>query len=122
MLAGADAAMLIGDPALKVDEARYRKFDLAGLWKKHTGLGFVFAAWMAREESFEIANQIDFATARDEGLDSIEEIVNFYSVETGKTAEELSDYLTSNIAYSIDMKMQQGMEKYFDLAEANGLI
>jgi len=42
MLAEADCALLIGDPALVVDETRFRKFDLANEWNNRTELGFIF--------------------------------------------------------------------------------
>ena len=50
MLESADAALIIGDPALALSEPPavaggliQRTFDLAELWRTHTGLGFVFA-------------------------------------------------------------------------------
>ncbi len=43
MLNESDCALLIGDPALTIDETKYRKFDSAETWKSFTGFGFVFA-------------------------------------------------------------------------------
>ncbi|KAB2968286.1 MAG: menaquinone biosynthesis protein [Thermoanaerobaculia bacterium] len=48
MLAGADAALLIGDPALAVPRERYVVLDLAGEWLELTGRPFVFAVWAVR--------------------------------------------------------------------------
>ena len=140
MLAGADAALLIGDPALSIADCRmriadlpvpssvavgelstksdYRKFDLAELWKQYTGFGFVFAMWMTRRERCDI----DFAAARDEGIDHIDEIVSNYESEIQIGREELQKYLSENIFYSIDETMQKGMELYFELAAKNGFI
>src|SRR5260370_15885186 len=42
MLAHADAALIIGDPAMAVPRDRFRVFDLAPLWHEYTGFGFVF--------------------------------------------------------------------------------
>jgi chorismate dehydratase len=50
MLTEADAALIIGDPALKVDRDRYLVHDLAGEWSALTGLPFVFAVWAVRPE------------------------------------------------------------------------
>ena len=61
MLSISDCALLIGDPALTIDENEYRKFDLAETWRKFTGFGFVFAMWMAQTEKADLAKQIDFA-------------------------------------------------------------
>jgi chorismate dehydratase len=133
MLAEADAALLIGDPALSITDSSlhhrsypgavatglmYRKFDLAELWKKYTGLGFVFAMWMSRKETC----LIDFAAARDEGLAHIDEIATNYQTEIPIGRENLVTYLSENISYSIDDSMQKGLELYFELAQKNGLI
>jgi chorismate dehydratase len=122
MLCATDAALLIGDPALQlsaqVDEADYRIFDLAELWHRNTGLGFVFAMWMTGKE----AVPIDFAAARDEGLAHIDEIIGNYEPEIGLDRAELTEYLSKNISYSIDDSMRRGMELYFELAQKNGLI
>lgn len=122
MLSTTDAAMLIGDPALMVDESRYRKFDLAGLWKRYTGFGFVFAMWMARKENLDAVGQVDFTAARNEGLESIDEIAGYYTSETGKNSADLKAYLSENISYSIDEEMQKGLELYFELARKKGLF
>ena len=51
MLAEHDAGLLIGDPALKIDRARYHTLDLAEEWIRHTGKPFVFAFWAVREDA-----------------------------------------------------------------------
>src|SRR5437867_2299104 len=83
-----DAALVIGDPAMKIvyrtgsgsDRINFSAgdpltvFDLATLWHEHTGLGFVFAMWMARAGNAQRVKSIDFSTARDEGLAHLNEI------------------------------------------------
>ena len=122
MLAGADCALLIGDPALTVDEAKYRKFDLAETWKSFTGFGFVFAMWMANGERIEIAKTIDFQAVRDEGLRHLDEIVSNYRTEIPLEREDFKNYLTENICYTIDDSMQKGLSLYFELAHKHSLI
>lgn len=118
MLAESDAALLIGDPALKLsDNDGIRKFDLAELWRMHTGLGFVFAMWMTRLG----AAPIDFAAARDEGLAHIDDIVSNYEDEIGLGRAALAEYLSENISYEPDVSMRGGMELYFELAHKHGL-
>src|SRR5947209_8395609 len=43
MLSEHDAALVIGDPALKIDRSQYLTLDLAEEWIRHTGKPFVFA-------------------------------------------------------------------------------
>ncbi len=134
MLSESDCALLIGDPALVIedfDESKIesqkskfqvRKFDLAETWREFTGFGFVFAMYMANSEKAEIAKQIDFASARDEGLQHIEEIISNYESQISLSREAFRKYLTENITYSINDSMQKGLELYFKLAEKNKLI
>ncbi len=51
MLAHADAALIIGDPAMKIPREEFRVYDLATLWHEFTGFGFVFAMWMVRKDA-----------------------------------------------------------------------
>lgn len=95
-----------------------RSFDLAELWNRHTGLGFVFAMWMTRRANV----PLDLAAARDEGIANLSAIAANYSASTGLEPSEMLTYLSENISYSIDESMQNGMDLYFRLAEKNGLI
>lgn len=116
MLGENDCALLIGDPALTIDENEYRKFDLAETWKSYTGFGFVFAMWMAQKDSLEIVRTIDFAGVRDEGLAHLDEIIANYETEIPLSRQEFKSYLADNITYSIDENMRQGLSLYFKLA------
>jgi chorismate dehydratase len=119
MLATADAALIIGDPALAAAKnADRRVFDLAGLWHSHTGLGFVFAMWMTRRATV----AVDLVEARNEGLARIDEIASTYASEELLDVDEIRRYLAESIAYAVDDSMRQGMELYFELAAKNGLI
>lgn len=129
MLGESDCALLIGDPALTISDFGFwisdyevRKFDLAELWKSFTGFGFIFAMWMANAEKKETAEKIDFASARDEGLRHLSEIISNYESEISLDRKEFHKYLSENISYSIDDSMQKGLELYFQLAYKNSLI
>lgn len=120
MLAGADAALIIGDPALRISTSpgNFRVFDLAETWRQFTGFGFVFAMWMTRNESA----HIDFAAARDEGIAHLDEIAANYQTDIGLDVAEMKNYLSENIVYSPDESMLAGMRLYFELALKHGLI
>ena len=83
MLQQADAALIIGDPAMKIPRDQFRVFDLATMWHEFTGFGFVFAMWMAQSNAAEKVRGIDFAAARDEGLAHIQQIAASHSNEIG---------------------------------------
>jgi chorismate dehydratase len=118
MLSNSDCALLIGDPALMVDKNRFRVFDLAEVWKSFTNFGFIFAMWMSQRESCEI----DFVSARNEGLTHLDEIIANYENEILLTREQFNDYLTQNIAFEVDDSMQKGLQLYYHLAYKHKLI
>lgn len=122
MLADNDGALIIGDPAMTFPRDDLHVFDLATMWREHTGLGFVFAMWMVGDQASAAARSIDFAGARDEGVARIEEIVDFYEPLLGLSRDELRTYLSENISFSLDEEMHLGLELYFQLAHKHGLI
>ncbi len=115
MLDRNDAALIIGDPGMTFPRTGLKVWDMATLWRNYTGLGFVFAMWMVRNEEIDV----DFAGARDEGITRIEEIIDAYK---DKIPVDLGKYLTENIVYRIDESMQRGLELYFELAHKHRLI
>jgi len=121
MLEHNDAALIIGDPAMKIPRDKFRVFDLATLWHEFTGLGFVFAMWMAGASQAGKVRSIDFKAARDEGLANLNDIAARNADQT-LSAEEITDYLTRNIAFQMDEDMMKGLQLYFDLARKHGLI
>jgi chorismate dehydratase len=121
MLAAHDAALIIGDPAMTFSREGLRVYDMAALWREHTGLGFVFAMWMAREGAGERVAKIDFAAARDEGLAHAEEIAAECEREIGRPRAELVKYLRENICFELDEEMRAGLELFFRLAHKHGV-
>src|SRR2546423_8441847 len=97
MLTEADAALIIGDPAMKIPRDQFRVFDLAALWHEFTGFGFVFAMWMARKDSVEKIRSINFATARDEGLANLDRVITDYRHPIEFSRAETKQYLTENV-------------------------
>ena len=116
MLERNDAALIIGDPGMTFPRKGLKIWDMAELWRNYTGLGFVFAMWMLREEGIDF----DFAGARDEGVTKIDEIVSAYKEKIPQM--DLRKYLTENIVYRVDESMQRGLELYFELAHKHRLI
>jgi predicted solute-binding protein len=77
MLATADAALLIGDPALRFhpDELPYHVYDLGQEWKWMTGLPMVFAVWAARPEVIDTGVESVLRASCHWGLERMEEII-----------------------------------------------
>ena len=104
MLADHDAALLIGDPALKVDRSRYQTWDLAEEWIRFTNKPFVFAFWAIREAAIKRYTldlaQI-FQKSRDHGMEpaNLSQISRTWGAKLGLDPSEIHDYLTANIFY-----------------------
>lgn len=122
MLERNDAALIIGDPGMTFPRNGLKVWDMAALWRKYTGLGFVFAMWMVRDDAVERARAIDFAGARDEGVDHVEDIVAEYKDKIPMPVEELRKYLTENIVFRVDDSMKKGLQLYYELAFKHRLI
>lgn len=122
MMQNNDAALLIGDPAMKLSPRDGHVFDLASLWHRFTNTGFVFAMWMARHANADRVSQIDFAMARDEGLAQMDRIASNYENQVPLSRTEIREYLTSNITFHLDESLEKGMRLYFELACKHRLI
>lgn len=129
MLATHDAALLIGDPALKVDRRRYETHDLSEEWIKLTGKPFVFAFWAVRKDALNsTSNAVDLATtfqhSRDHGLapGNIEQIVREWAPRLGLSEEVERKYLTQNIYYYLDAPCLEGLQLFYKYARECGAL
>jgi chorismate dehydratase len=126
MLQLADAAILIGDPALLALEERANRFertgeelvyhDLAEEWRALTGLAFVSAVWGIAShsagapldsETWDSVAQ-DFIQSRNHGLENIEALVAEWSARLPIPEATIRTYLTSNIHYVLDEECMRG--------------
>ena len=120
MLHDNDAALIIGDPAMRFARDGLRVWDLAALWHDFTGLGFVFAMWMAGKRG--ATPELDFLQVAREGLARRNEIIDSYEQNLGLSRSELETYLTENITFFLDGDLRKGLDLYYELARKHGLI
>jgi chorismate dehydratase len=132
MLATADAALLIGDPALLAledSQARLDRtgeillyFDLGYEWMQRTGVPWVSAFWAirgaaAKELSFPREALIaDFVTSRNRGLSHIEDLVEEWSGRIAVPRTVIRTYLTENIHYILDESCMEGLRTFYRYA------
>jgi chorismate dehydratase len=122
MLKRADAALVIGDPALTFEGKVAGVYDLAAEWKKFTGLPFVFAVWAGHEDAVLTRFRKDFEQSRDYGLAHLDEISAEYAPKLKMTPEAIKTYLTENIDYSLDEDNRKGLREFYRLARETGII
>ncbi len=132
MLEDADAALVIGDPALRLtltgeaEEAGYRVHDLAAEWHAWTGLPFVFALWAVRRSSVPPGEEnwlIErFQRAKRDGLANSAVLVERWSRRLDLPAEEIRRYLARDVEYDLTPEHWAGLARFYELAAEQGLI
>jgi chorismate dehydratase len=122
MLKHADAALVIGDPALTYSGQVAEVHDLAAEWRRFTGLPFVFALWVGDEDVNLARYHADFAASLDFGSAHIDDIASEYAPKLGMTASAVKVYLTENIDYSLDEENREGLRLFYRLAREAGII
>jgi chorismate dehydratase len=122
MLAAADAALLIGDPALEVDRRRYVVLDLAAEWRQLTGHPFVFAVWAAREGVGRQHLERPFRQSLRLAEAEMPALVREAVLETGLAAEEIERYLTSNLSFHLGAQELAGLQEFHRRASVHGLV
>ena len=122
MLAEADAALLIGDPALRVPRDRFHVIDLAAEWRALTGLPFVFAVWAVAPgvESGGLARWLAASLAA--GQREMPRLVAMAAAETGLGEVEVRTYLTEHLSYHLGAAERASLEELFRRAEQHGLL
>jgi chorismate dehydratase len=148
MLEKADAALLIGDPALRLSIAIEKKsavslegravcqaatlgitgadifhvYDVVGEWRAFSSLPAVMAVWAARPEVATPEVLADFSASRDFGLSQIAAIGLEAARELELPQQALEFYLRNNIDFSLGEENRRGLGRYFHEAAKLGLI
>jgi predicted solute-binding protein len=148
MLRRSDAAMVIGDPALRLSLAIEGNswpgdkgqtmcqaatvgisgaellyvYDVVSEWRGMTGLPAVLAMWAARRDIVTAEMTGDFIASRDYGMLRIAEICFDAARELELPAAALESYLRDNIDFSLDEENYRGLQLYFEHAATLGLI
>lgn len=107
---GKHAALVIGDRAFTL-RSKYI-YDLSTIWKKMTGLPFVFAVWMANKKLSQDFI-IEFNKALEKGLGNIDKAL---VLEGGNypNCENHKEYLNNKISYFLDAEKQKGMDLFLN--------
>jgi chorismate dehydratase len=135
MLGHADAAILIGDPALLAIEERFNRMertgeelvyrDLAAEWNVLTGLPFVSAVWtagIACSSRLDESVAQDLIRSRDHGLANMDALVAEWAKRIAIPEETIRAYLTTNIHYVLDDECVEGMRGFFRMAAECGVL
>jgi chorismate dehydratase len=133
MLEKADAALLIGDPALRFalnnaassglnGTSNLMVYDMVEKWRALTSLPAVLAVWAGRPETITKEVVQDFQDSLAFGLQQMDEISEESAAELKLPAADLKRYLAENIDYRLDVENLQGLRRYYDFAAEIGII
>ncbi len=135
MLDRADAAIVIGDPALLALEERANRVertgeelvyhDLAGEWHSLTGSAFISAVWAAGPAcsgTLDESITADLVRSRDRGLARLDALVEEWARKLPLSEQTIRSYLTTNIHYVLDEECIAGMREFFQKAGEVGAL
>ncbi len=114
------AVLAIGDLALRLQqEGRYREvLDLSMVWRQHTGLPFVFAVWVVREDSLQrdpgevCAIHEELRRCVSEGHRRLSEISARVAPRIPMSAADCYEYL-QKIEYDLQPAKISGLETFY---------
>ena len=133
MLAEADAALLIGDPALLALERRAEIeartgpctwHDVAELWHGYTGLPWVAAVWAVHPSAVPNRAELieDLTQSRIHGQQHIPELVAQWTPRIAIPPAIIHSYLTKNIYYVLDQPCLEAIRLFRDLTAQHGIL
>ncbi len=140
MLSHNDAALLIGDPALRYrfdnqlpnaenekELVRYgaepiQTFDLMERWNNLTGLPFVFAFWASRKGFNGAAITEQLTDSRTFGLENLDTIAERYQEKLGIDKTFLFEYLQKNMDYHMDSDGVAALGQFYQMAARAGVL
>jgi chorismate dehydratase len=131
MLMEADAAVLIGDPALRAmyeaPKSGLDVIDLGQAWRQWTGLPMVFAVWAVRKD-FAAANpgavkdvHEAFQRSRDLCLGELDEVAEAAARWEPFDAETLANYFRA-LDFSLGQRQVAGLREFARQAAARGEV
>ena len=122
MLEKADAALIIGDAALRLEPGPYQAIDLASEWFAETGLPFVFAFWAIRagRDARQIAQILIEAKAY--GRQQIPRRIPEIQARWPLSEQEILRYFTENIHYDLDAEELDSLNLFYRYASETSLI
>lgn len=124
MLEIADAALIIGDPALHLDPVALPNdvYDLGFEWTAMTGLPMVYAVWAVRDQH--VGNSVEKALLDSYlfGRDHLDDIVKIEANKRGFPEALARKYLTEHIKFELGPNEEKGLNLFLRLASEYDLI
>ncbi len=113
---GTTGGLVIGDRTIPMESHFAYAYDLGKAWRQHTGLPFVFAAWVSTcsPEDFFLDR---FNRALRRGVEHIPELI--YLLPSPHPSFNLQEYYTRNISYDLTPAKKQGLQLFLQKQKDN---
>lgn len=129
MMASCDAALLIGDDAIRSgwENHGYYVYDLGAVWREWTGIGMTFAVWTVRkswaeahpDELMEICEAL--IASKNEGLRLPEAMLEKAVTQIGGTRSFWRTYF-GGLTYDFGEEQMKGLRLYLEYAHKMGFL
>lgn len=108
-IGGTVGGLIIGDRTVGMDTKFPYVYDLGTEWMNHTGLPFVFAAWVSNRP-LDAAFIVEFNSALHLGVAAIPELI--YLIPSPQPGFDLQEYYTKYISYHLDDAKRQALSLF----------
>ncbi|HMQ50381.1 MAG TPA: menaquinone biosynthesis protein [Saprospiraceae bacterium] len=105
-IGGTTAGLVIGDRTIGLQDRFEYVYDLGEAWLAHTGLPFVFAAWLSLHP-LDPVFLAAFNQALAKGVEEIPQLI--YLLPNPHPDFDLQDYFTHNISYELDEAKKEAL-------------
>lgn len=117
-----EGVLLIGDIALSHDFSGWNVYDLAELWRQHTGLPFVFAVWAIQQKAWSTELGTFLTESKNKGLQNIDLIARDYSTRLKLNESDLVSYLRHNLSYELGSSELSSLDLFYRLCREEGIL
>jgi len=126
MLKDHDAALMIGDQAMRSDPQSLSVLDLSHEWKMHTSLPFVFAFWAIQPKAPRVLDgkplQWFFEESFRLGTENLSTIIEEAKIPSRWSETQLRTYFTENISYHLGPQEQDSLDLFYRKAFRHGFV
>lgn len=110
-ITGQTGGLVIGDRTIGLEERFPYFYDLGAVWQEHTGLPFVFAAWVSNQE-IDPEFLRSFNEALKLGLDQIPKLKLL--LQSPHPGFDIHRYFTQYISYDLDQPKRLALKKFLN--------
>lgn len=116
------ASLVIGDQVFALKNTVAYRYDLGAMWREHTGLPFVFAAWAGRLNKLSTAQREELIGALSYGIKNRAAYARDFATEHGIDKDFAETYVSQTIAYELDDAHEKGRDEFIRRANDLGLL